>query len=155
MSRCSTQRGTLCRGRGLTVLSPATSECCPLNLAPTTSVIAGGRGRSLPARLAVGFNAITVCAADMLAQNKNSKDTVRRQWIEMSAKFTRLTRSDKFKCIFCTLGESQRATCPGRIFSYIPRVPVYHEYLKSKNLSFPTCTSQGTGCPRFLAWIFF
>ena len=64
MSPCSTQRGTLCRGRGLTVLSPATSECCPLNLVPATSVIAGGRGRSLPARLAVGSNAITVCAVD-------------------------------------------------------------------------------------------
>ena len=46
------------------VLSPATSECCTLNRVPTTSVIAGGRGRSLAARLAVGFNAITVCAAD-------------------------------------------------------------------------------------------
>ena len=64
MSRCSTQRGTLRRGRGPTVLSPATSECFPLNLAPTLSVIAGGRGRSLPARLAVGFNAITVSAVD-------------------------------------------------------------------------------------------
>ena len=42
MSRCSTQQGTLCRRRCLTVLSPATSECCPLNLVPTTSVIAGG-----------------------------------------------------------------------------------------------------------------
>ena len=41
------------------MLSPATSECCPLNLVPATSV-----RRSLPARLAVGSNAITVCAVD-------------------------------------------------------------------------------------------
>ena len=35
-----------------------------VNQAPTTSVIAVERARSIPARLAVGFNAITVCAAD-------------------------------------------------------------------------------------------
>ena len=29
MSRCSTQHGSLRRGKGLTILSPATSECCP------------------------------------------------------------------------------------------------------------------------------
>ena len=54
------------------MLSPATSECCPLNLVPTTSVIAGRRGRSLPARLAVGFNAITVCAADTEHMNNHN-----------------------------------------------------------------------------------
>ena len=60
------QRCTLCRGMCLTVLSPATSECYPLNLVPTSSVIVGVRGRSLPARLAVGSNSITVCAVDQI-----------------------------------------------------------------------------------------
>ena len=55
----------LCAEEGVSrCFRPQPLNAAPLNLVPTTSVIAGGRGYSLPARLAVGFNAITVCAAD-------------------------------------------------------------------------------------------
>ena len=59
---------------GLTVLSPATSECCSFNIVPTTSVIAGGRGRSLPARLAVGFQ----CDFCLCCRDSSSAPTTHR-----------------------------------------------------------------------------
>ena len=66
------------------MLSPATSECCPLNLVPTTSVIASGRGRSIPARLAVGSGASDESRSQKVGSSDASsnalQNTDKEQW---------------------------------------------------------------------------
>ena len=86
------------------------------------------------------------------AGSQVSKDTVKRQCVEMSAKFKVHGKEMKIQTGFLHTGKEPQNHLS---WSYpvvdlrIPRPPVHQVYQRSKNPSFPTCTSLGTGCPHF------